>query len=115
MKISLISNLAKALYDKKGENILALDVRGVSTMTDYFLIAEGTSPPHLKALKKTLLQALDKEGVEVSRVEGEQAHDWVVIDCLNLVIHLFTAPLRQKYGIERVWCEGKILNLIFEK
>ncbi|MGE3954018.1 MAG: ribosome silencing factor [Parachlamydiales bacterium] len=109
--LKLVKAIAKALYDKKGGNVLALDVREVNSMTDYFVIADGTSPPHLRALKKAVLEVLDKEGIELAAVEGEQNLDWVVVDCWQVVVHLFSAQLRERYGLERVWQEGKMVDL----
>ncbi len=112
--LKLVQALSKAIYDKKGENVLALDVRDISSMTDYFIIAEGTSPPHLRALKRAVLEVLNKEGIDVAGLEGEQALDWVVVDCWQVVVHLFTSPLRERYGLERVWQEGKMVELQLE-
>lgn len=108
---SLLNPIAQILYDKKGFNILALDVRGISTLTDYFLIAEGNVDKHLKAMALSVIETLKKRGIKPTHVEGLEQGDWVVLDYLDIVIHLFTPALRDKYRLEELWQEGKIVDL----
>lgn len=107
----LVREIAQRIYDKKGFNILALDVRGISTMTDYFIIAEGTVDRHVKALSGSVLDVLEKYGEVSYRVEGSQNADWIVIDDWRVVVHLFGPGLRDRYQLERLWHEGKIVDL----
>lgn len=109
--LKLLDLAAQALFDKKGFNILALDVRGVSTMTDYFLIAEGNVDRHVIALCKELRDVMRKVGEKPIHVEGEQTGDWLVMDFGDFVIHLFQPELRQKYELEELWHEAKIVDL----
>ncbi|NGX55449.1 MAG: Ribosomal silencing factor RsfS [Chlamydiae bacterium] len=109
--LQLINSIAQTVYDKKGFNILALDVRGVSTMTDYFLIAEGSVEKHLTALGKAVIQRLKQEGELPIHIEGLSEGDWVVVDCGKLVIHLFIPSMRDKYRLEALWQEGKVVDL----
>lgn len=103
--------ISQAIFDKKGTNILALDVRGISTMTDYVVIAEGTVERHVKALHTTVLDAMQQKGQSALHVEGVREGDWIVIDFGDIVIHLFTPDLREKYALESLWKEGKIVDL----
>lgn len=103
--------LAQAIYDKKGFNILVLDVRGISTMTDYFVIAEGTVDRHVKALSNSIVEEGEKYGLHPSHVEGLQESDWVVLDFSDIVIHLFIPELREKYSLEKLWNAGKIVDV----
>ena len=112
--LELLKDLAQALYDKKGANILALDVRGISTMTDYFLIAEGNVERHVKALADAVLVTLKKHGEQPAFVEGEQTSDWIVIDCWGVVVHVFVPQLRQRYQLERLWTDAKLVDLGLE-
>ncbi len=109
--LQLINSIAQTVYDKKGFNILALDVRGISTMTDYFLIAEGSVEKHVTALGKAIIQELKHEGELPIHVEGLTEGDWVVVDCGELVIHLFMPTMRDKYRLESLWQEGKVVDL----
>jgi ribosome-associated protein len=103
-----LQKLAQALVDKKGFNVIAIDVRGISTMTDYFLIVEGTVDRHVKALAQAAVKAM---GDEKPRVEGLDSPDWVVVDCWDVLVHIMTPDLRQRYQIERIWENGEIVDL----
>lgn len=109
--IKELNRAAQAIFDKKGFNILVFDVRGISTMTDYFIIAEGTVDRHVKALSFALEDELAKLGRKPMYVEGQQEGDWVVLDYVDIVIHLFTPELRERYGLEKLWSEGQIVDV----
>ncbi len=102
---------AQTIFDKKGFNILALDVRDVSSMTDFFLIAEGTVDKHVGTLAQAIEQKLKEQGDLPLHVEGLSEGDWVVLDYLEIAIHLFTPGLRDKYRLEELWSDGKIIDL----
>lgn len=107
----VLDRIAQAIFDKKGFNILVLDVRGISTMTDYFLIAEGSVDRHVKALSTAIRNELATIGLSPLYLEGEQEGDWVVQDYGNIVIHLFVPDLREKYALEDLWKESKIVDV----
>ena len=106
-----LEKVAQAIYDKKGINILVLDVRDICTMTDYFVIAEGTVDRHVKALSQTIMDAFTSEKREPLHAEGQQEGDWVVLDYGDFVVHLFTPQLREKYAFEKLWTKGKIVDV----
>lgn len=103
--------IAQAIFDKKGFNILALDVRGISTMTDYFLIAEGTVDRHVQTLGRFVLDTLEENGIKPLHVDGMQSGDWIVIDYGDVIVHLFVEELREKYALEELWKESRIIDL----
>ena len=103
--------IAQTLFDKKGFNILALDVRGISTMTDYFLIAEGEVEKHVITLGKAVAESLKKEGCLPLHSEGLAEGDWVVVDFSEIIVHLFTPAMREKYRLEGLWQEAKVVDL----
>ena len=107
----VINIVAQAIYDKKGFNILALDVRGFCSMTDYFIIAEGNINRHLQAIAESIDEDMSNEGHEIVRAEGHSACDWIVIDYFDIVIHLFTPSMREKYNFEHLWKDGKLIEL----
>jgi len=112
IKIKNILNLiAQTIYDKKGINILALDVRGISTLTDYVIIAEGNVDRHVIAIAEAILDALHEVGFECTQKEGLVTGDWIVLDFLNVMVHLFMPGLREKYRLEELWKEGQIIDL----
>jgi len=106
-----LGRLAQILYDKKGSNILALDVQGISSITDQVLIAEGNVDRHVIALGNAIISEMKQEGESPVYVEGMQNGDWVVIDYMDLMIHIFMPGLREKYGLERLFSKGKIIDL----
>ena len=108
----VLSIIGQTLFDKKGFNILALDVRGISTLTDYFIIAEGNVDKHVIALAKEVVKRLKEEGESPTHVEGLDQGDWIVIDYLEIVVHLFKPGLREKYRLEELWSEGQIVDLV---
>ncbi len=109
--IQLLNTIAQAIYDKKGINILALDVRGISTLTDFVIIAEGNVDKHVTAIANAVIDTLKKEGVTTVYTEGLSAGDWVVIDYLHIMVHLFMPGLRDKYMLEQLWRDGSIVDL----
>jgi ribosome-associated protein len=109
-----LNAIAQAIFDKKGFNILGLDVRHISTLTDFFIIAEGNVDRHVRAMGSSITSKMKENGIMPLHVEGEQSGDWIVIDYGEIVIHLFTPELREKYAIEQLWHEGKLVDLKIE-
>jgi ribosome-associated protein len=105
--------VCQKIYDKKGFNILALDVRGVSSMCDFFVIAEGNVERHVCALCQSVVELLKEEGQKPLHLEGDHTGDWAVLDYGNIIIHLFTPEMREKYRLEQVWKEGKVVDINF--
>lgn len=103
--------IAQAIFDRKGINILALDLRGVSSLTDYVIIAEGNVDKHVLAIAHAVIEELEKLGVKPVYVDGMRHGDWVVIDYLHFMVHLFMPGVRDRYHLEQLWKEGKILNV----
>lgn len=107
----MLNSIAQKIFDKKGFNIMALDVRGISSVTEYFLIAEGSVERHVQALAREVMIALDDLKLPIFHVDGSQTGDWIVIDCGHILIHLFISELREKYSLEELWNKGKIVDL----
>lgn len=100
--LELALEAVKALEDRLGRDIRVLDVRGISTVTDYCVIASGTSSPHLKALTTEVQHQMKQRGVPARR-SGLPESGWVVVDCLDAVIHIFAPEARAYYAIENLW------------
>lgn len=107
----VLTAVAQVLYDKKARNILALDLRGHSTLTDYFLIAEGTVDRHVKALEAAVKEYLRSLGQVPLREEGLRVGDWVVMDYGDFMIHIFLPEMREKYALEEVWRQSELIDL----
>ena len=100
-----------AIEDKKGESILVLDVRDLSSITDYMVIATGTSNPHIKAMKVALDQTLKDAGVKLLGENREIDSGWIVIDAFDFMIHLQTEEIRDFYRLDYLWKDAGIVEL----
>jgi ribosome-associated protein len=103
-----VADLRKALDQKFGQDIVVMDLRGISTVADYFVIATGTSQPQLAALAKTAEETLTAHGLRLSHTEGMNTGNWVLLDFGSVIVHLFDNENRQFYNLERVWGDAKI-------
>ena len=94
--------------NKKAENILVLDVRKLSSVTDYFVIASGTSQPHLRAITEEIsAQLRDQYDLRPTRAEGSQGANWVVLDYFDVIVHVMHTEARQRYDLEGLWGDAK--------
>jgi len=87
--------------------VVIMDVRGLSSVTDYYVIATANNKPQLKALTGGIEESLEKEGARAYRVGGSPESEWVVVDYFDAVIHLFTANTREYYALEQLWSDAK--------
>lgn len=103
--------IAQAIFDKNGCNIFALDIRNVTDFTDYLIIAEGNVNRHVVAIAKKIIEEAEKIGEKPIHVDGLTTGEWVVIDFVDLVVHLFVPEFRQRYNLEELWGDGEIVDL----
>ncbi len=96
---------ARLAEDRNFEDIVILDLRETSAVTSYFVIATGTSDRQIRAVSEEIEREAKKAGDKVWRVAGRDAADWVVMDFVDVVVHLFTRPLRDYYDLELIWGE----------
>jgi ribosome-associated protein len=89
--------------DRKGVDMLAMDLRGISNATDFFLLVSGTSDQHVRSIAEHIIEDLKKEDVRPSHVEGLRAGRWVLIDYIDFVVHVFHPAARDFYQLERLW------------
>lgn len=97
------SLILDSLDDDKAEEIVAIDLRGKSSVTDIMIIASGRSARHVNAIADHLVRALKEAGQGKVRVEGMQTCDWVLIDIGDIVVHLFRPEVRTFYNLEKMW------------
>lgn len=107
----ILNIIAQTIYDKKGFNIIVIDVRKISSMTDYYIIAEGNVDKHVISLSKAVIDELQKWKINPYQTEGAQEGDWVVTDFGDVIVHLLTPEMRTKYELEQLWKEGKIVDV----
>ena len=93
-----------------GEDILLLDISGLSLFADFFVICSGKSERQLKALVESVREAAKKDlGILPHHVEGEAFSGWVLLDYVDVIVHIFDPELRAYYDLEGLWQEGKVL------
>lgn len=97
------------LEERKGENILLLDIRKVADYADYFILCTGTSDRMLNALGDAVVEKLKKAKVPVAKREGQPAEGWIIVDAGDVIVHLFSPEKREFYQIEELYAEGKTL------
>lgn len=97
------------LEDKKGEDILLLDIHEIADFTNYFLICSGTSDRMLQALADEVLEQSKKKYSLLGRLEGMPREGWILIDFGDIVVHLFSPDRRDYYRLEELWGRGRIL------
>lgn len=93
----------RVIEEKKGERVVVVDVRGMSSVADYYVIASGGSPPHLKAICDEVQRALRDQGERSYRRAGAPADGWLVLDYVDVVIHIFQDERRAYYALEELW------------
>ena len=97
--------------NKKAEDIIILDVRKVSSVTDYFVIASGTSEPHLRAIVDEITDQLREEhGLRPLRMEGTVHGAWVVLDFFDVIVHVMRQDVRERYDLENLWGDAARLK-----
>lgn len=101
--LKLVRLCCRALDAKKAEDLLVLDVRAHSSITDYLVLATGTSEPHLRALRTELGKALASAKTRVVGVESAQENGWIVVDTFDVMVHLFLPETRARYALENLW------------
>ncbi len=108
----LAQRAAAILLDRKANDVVLLSLEGVSDMTDYFLIASGTSDTHVRSLGSSVLEDLKKEtGQMANHTEGLAQGRWVLLDYVDFVVHVFHPTLRNFYQIERLWADAEVVPL----
>ena len=97
--------IAKALQDRKGEDVKIYDVRGKSSLADFFVVATGTAAPHLKALVAESQSVMKAAGVASYRTSGDPESGWIVVDYVDVVVHVFSPEARAYYALEKIWAQ----------
>jgi ribosome-associated protein len=105
---TLVQRAAAILIDRKANDVVLLSLKGVSDMTDYFLIASGTSDTHVRSLAQSVAEDLKKEfGQGPHHEEGITQGRWALLDYVDFVVHVFHPTLRNFYQIERLWADAQ--------
>ena len=106
-----IGIIVKAGDDKKAFDIKALDISGLSSISDYFIIFSGNSTRQVVSIADEIEDKMFENGQQPLNKEGKQTGDWVLIDYGDIIVHVFTKESREFYDLERLWKDGKVLNI----
>ena len=97
--------------DRKGQEMMLLDLRGLSNSTDYFLLVNGTSDTHVRAIADHIIDELRKEGMKPDHIEGLRTGRWVLMDFIDFVVHVFHPTAREFYQLERLWGDAPAIPI----
>lgn len=104
------NELARAIVqvaaDKKAENIVMLDIRGLSIIADYFVICTGTSDRQVRAITSDIDEQIKKRGLDPLHIEGLGDAHWVLLDYASVIVHIFDPPTRDYYRLEKLWADA---------
>jgi ribosome-associated protein len=104
--------IAKAAVDLKAENLVALDVREVTSFTDVFILATGGSDRHVRAIADAVEEAVEELGERPLGIEGYDEGRWLLLDLGDVIVHVFQRDVREHYDLERLWSEAPRLDLL---
>lgn len=110
---SILKIAAAACDDKRAEDILALDMEGISLVADYFLICHGNSDKQVQAIAREIKDQADENGIQVKKMEGFDEARWVLVDLGDVIVHVFHKDERSYYNLEKLWetLRSQILTL----
>ena len=112
----LVTEVCKALADKRGKDIVALYVREKTDLCDYFVIASGSNAPQIRAMGERVEEVIAKEyGIDPTRTEGVRDGRWAVVDYGDVIVHIFNDETRLFYHLERLWTDGGNLQRFDEE
>lgn len=104
-------NAARAALDKKAKDVLVLDLRGLSTISDYFVICSGESTTQVKAIEEQIEAVFKKEEIRPIGIEGMTYSHWVLMDYGDVIVHIFEEATRTFYELEKLWIDANKINL----
>lgn len=102
---------AKAISSKKGLDIKLIEIGDISSLADYMVIATSTSSTHVKAIADEVEYQLDNAGISVSHIEGYRSNSWILLDYVDVIVHIFSDEAREFYDLERLWQDGKEIDI----
>ncbi|MBN2732118.1 MAG: ribosome silencing factor [Balneolaceae bacterium] len=108
----LIDVIAEGLIEKKAEDITVLDVHDLTTLTDCFVVCHATTDVQIKAIANSVVMKTKEElGEGPWQQEGRDTRRWVILDYVNVVVHIFRKDLREHYALERIWNDAKVSKI----
>ncbi|ANS75203.1 ribosomal silencing factor RsfS [Paenibacillus yonginensis] len=108
----LLNLAVTAADDKKAMNIVALDLKGISLISDYFVICHGNSDTQVQAIATEIRKQVNEAGGTVKGIEGLDSARWVLMDLGDVIVHIFHRDEREYYNIERLWSDAKVVETV---
>lgn len=108
---ALAQRIAALCQEFKATDVIILSLKGVTDMTDYFVIASGSSDTHVRSTAQRVEEELKREGARPAHVEGMEQGRWVILDYVDVVVHVFHPALRSYYQLERLWGDAAVVPL----
>lgn len=105
-----LERAVKLARERKAQDVVVLDLKGISSATDHFLICSGTSDIQVRSIAEHLVEELKKEGVRADHVEGLDRARWVLLDYIDFVIHVFHPSAREFYQLENLWGDARRMD-----
>lgn len=99
-----------ALEDKKAKDVKAIDIRNISVIADYFVLADGENQNQLQAMQDAVDEALTKAGIHAKQIEGNRNSTWILMDYGDIIVHIFSKEDRLFYDLERIWRDGVVID-----
>lgn len=110
--VEAVKTVCEAIEEKKGTDVVILDISKISSFADYFVICSGFNPRQNQAICDGIRERLKRQNPEVrSHIEGYREADWILLDYLDYVIHIFSPEAREFYKLERLWNDGETVDL----
>lgn len=109
--LKIVKQAVEALEEKKAEDITVLDISEVSSIADYFIIANGANPNQLAAMQDAIDEVFYKNDIHAKKTEGNMNSTWILIDYNDIIVHLFSKEDRLFYDLERLWKDGKVVDI----
>ena len=108
------TKISKLMLEKKALDIKIIDVRKITTLTDFFIICTSESGPQTRAISDHINRQMKKDGIKAWHIEGYEKLEWVLLDYVNIVVHVFSKESRDYYNLERLWADGHITKVADE-
>lgn len=108
----LLELALKAVEDKKAMNVVALDLRNVSPISDFFIVCHGNSDVQVQAIATEVRNVVHKAGGVIKGIEGMDSARWVLLDLGDVIVHIFHRDEREYYNIERLWSDAKVVETV---
>ena len=107
----LSRHIAALSLAKKAENVIIMDLKELTSITDYFVICSADSDNQIKAISDHITEELEKQQIKIWHVEGYQSLTWVLLDLVDVVVHIFRPDVREFYALEKLWGDAKITQV----